>query len=92
MSSYHSCYYCCSSAPKISECIPYPVGYALAERASASSFLTHILLTLSLQKATGNDAFKSGQWAAADKAYTECLEIDPNDEYPLFNAKLFANR
>ena len=43
-------------------------------------------------KATGNDAFKAGQWVAADKAYSECIDLDPLDENPHFNAKLYANR
>ena len=41
-------------------------------------------------KSKGNDAFKAGQWMDAIAAYTECLDVDPNNS--IFNAKLLCNR
>lgn len=41
-------------------------------------------------KARGNQLFKSRDWNGAITAYTECLEIDPDNV--LFNAKLLCNR
>jgi DnaJ family protein C protein 7 len=46
--------------------------------------------TLEKTKLKGNDAFKSKQWQNAINAYTECLEIDPDNSQ--FNAKLLCNR
>lgn len=43
-------------------------------------------------KSAGNDAFKGGKWQAAVDAYTECLALDPTDDNPAFNSKLFCNR
>ena len=41
-------------------------------------------------KLKGNTSFKAKEWQLAIDAYTECLEIDPENSQ--FNAKLLCNR
>ena len=55
-----------------------------------SALLIKKMRKLEKTKAKGNEAFKKREWQAAIDAYTECLDIDPNNSQ--FNAKLLCNR
>ena len=49
------------------------------------------VLFLVSQKKAGNDAFMAGRYEDAIAAYRDCLALDPLDDNPSFNAKLYCN-
>jgi DnaJ family protein C protein 7 len=57
---------------------------------SECASLIKLVRKMERRKGEGNDAFTNSQWDEAIKAYSDCLEFDPNNK--IFNSLIYCNR